>query len=122
MTVGRRPMRMPHRPIHSPQADVSPPVGLVDLPRGVRDLVDQQEEVLPHAPGQPVPLGSGESREGVAEVLIDHPAADPQDVPHPPGGYLGQMPGTLQRHRLHDADQDANDQVDQIVEQPTRTH
>ena len=63
---------------------ILPPVGLMDLPRGVGDFPDQQEQVFPHLPGQPLAGGSRELRQGVGEVLVDDPAAEPNHVVEQP--------------------------------------
>ncbi len=107
-----------HRPQqgrHVVQTEVIPPVGLMDLPRRMGDFPDQEEEVFPHLPGQAVAGGGREFRQGVGEVLLDHPAPQPNHVVEQPCESAGDGPAALDPHRLHDADQDAHQHVSQVI-------
>ena len=70
----RRPIaqQQPHQLGRRLQPDELAPVGLVDLSRRVGHLQHQQEQVFPHLPGQPPPLGRRRLGKGVAQVLVDH--------------------------------------------------
>ncbi len=54
-----------------------PPVGLVNLPRDVGHFQDQQEQVLPHLPGQAPAIAGRKFRKGVGQVLVDHAGSQP---------------------------------------------
>ena len=99
-----------------------PPVGLVDLPRHVGHLQHQQEQVFPHPAGHRRPLLGREFRKGVGQVLIDHLGPHVQHVVHQPAHRPGQLAAGFQRHGLDDADQDADGDVGEVVEDVFSRH